>query len=460
MGVVDRAVDADGRTVALKRLALHGSAAEMDAARRRVRREVEALRRVDHPSVIPLLDVVDDGDDVVVVMPYLAGGSLADRVRTSGSLAPNEIERLARHLAAGLVAAQRHGIVHRDVKPSNVLFTDDGRAVLADFGVALLRDATSGLTATGALVGTPDFLAPEIARGESATPASDVFGLGATLLFAATGVGPWGTGEPSVLVARAARGRVTGLRSLTPELRRLIAPMVARSPRRRPAPIDLAAGADGTAIRATGHPRRRGGVSTLVAMGAGAALAGGAVLAALVVGTSETGEPAETAAAAPSPAECTPLPYQPCGEPVATGTDGRSCIAGRADYDGEQANGCEAVPDGIDGDAFRSSLTANLVPADDVDVYPLTISDALDLFCEGRLEVELTAPDGGSMRLELRDGNDLLGQVTSVDGELETLVVEEPSCLGDDGGTLEATVRWVGSRRTGADYELVRRGSF
>jgi len=168
----------------------------MHRARLRVRREAAVLATLDHPAIVRLLDVVDDGDDVVLVMPYLGGGTLADRVYAEGPMPGPAVNLLADQLFGALAAAHRAGIVHRDIKPANVLFDDAGRAYLADFGVATMRDATSGLTATEVVVGTPEFMAPEQARGERATPASDVFSLGATLRFAATGTPPYGRGTP------------------------------------------------------------------------------------------------------------------------------------------------------------------------------------------------------------------------------------------------------------------------
>src|SRR4051812_8859940 len=109
MGVVDLATDADGRHVALKRLPLHGSSEEIGRARARIRREAEVLGTLDHPGIVGLLDVVDDGDDVVLVMPYLAGGSLHDRVSTGGPLSEPEVGRLGDQLLDALAAAHRQG---------------------------------------------------------------------------------------------------------------------------------------------------------------------------------------------------------------------------------------------------------------------------------------------------------------------------------------------------------------
>ena len=196
MGVVDLARRADGTEVALKRLTLHGSSDDIARARQRIQREAEVLTRLQHPNIVELLEVIDHGEDVTLVMPYLTGGTLADRVVRHGPAPPEEVLRLADDLAGALAAAHRAGIVHRDLKPANVLFDADGVPHLADFGVASSRDDTAGLTAVGTVVGTPGFMAPEQARGEEAGQAADVFSLGATLLHAATGVGPYGKGAP------------------------------------------------------------------------------------------------------------------------------------------------------------------------------------------------------------------------------------------------------------------------
>src|SRR4051794_6402090 len=235
MGVVDLAVDDQGRPVAIKRLELHGSAAEMHRARLRVRREAAALAALDHPAIVALIDVIDDGDDVVLVMPYLGGGTLGDRVHARGPLPAVSVQLLADQLLGALAAAHRAGIVHRDIKPANVLFDEAGRAYLADFGVATMRDATSGLTATEVVIGTPEFMAPEQARGERATPASDVFSLGATLRFAATATPPYGRGDARVILTRAAEGKLDRLPADLPrDLRDRLAPLLDRRPDRRP----------------------------------------------------------------------------------------------------------------------------------------------------------------------------------------------------------------------------------
>jgi hypothetical protein len=470
MGVVDLAVDPSGRPVALKRLALRGSADEMHRARLRVRREADVLATLHHPHVVALLDVVDDGDDIVLVMPYLPGGTLAELVAAHGPMPPAYVDRLADSLLGALAAAHRSGIVHRDIKPGNVLFDEAGRAYLTDFGVALMRGVTSGLTATEIVIGTPEYMAPEQARGERATTASDVFSLGATLRFAATGEPPFGRGDPRVILNRAADAKIDPLpRSLPRGLRRRLAPLMAKRPERRP----TAAAARGSAsdTPTMRRPRRRrlwrsGGRVWPAVLGA--VVLALVALVATAVAVAEHGDDAAKSApptsrpATPRPAAktCTPLPYQPCGQPPAPFTNGRDCIDDHADYDGNRANGCEAAPDSVDGETLDNPISANLVPATDVDRYPFHLTQHLHLLCNGSVDIILTAPAGVAMQLQVFDGSDVLGSAVSRNGAPATVNLQPDSCFGGPGADLVATVSWVGAARSAADYVLERRGSW
>jgi hypothetical protein len=470
MGVVDLAVDDDGNQVAVKRLALHGSIHDMHRARQRVRREAAALATLDHPGVVRLLDVVDDGDDIVLVMPYLSGGTLTDRVRAHGPMPPAMVQSLADQLLGALASAHRAGIVHRDIKPANVLFDQAGNAYLTDFGVATMRDATSGLTATEVVVGTPEFMAPEQARGERATPASDVFSLGATLRYAATGTPPYGRGDGRVILNRAAEGKLERLPvDLPRDLRDRLGPMLDKRPDRRPTAAAAAGGsAGGTEVLASWR-RKRGrrpvGSRVWPAVAAIAVIALVAVAATAVAldrTRTSSAAVADSAAPATSPSStCTPLAYQPCGRPVAPFTDGVRCTDDHADYDADTTNGCEAAPDTIDGSTLnRPITTANLVPAGDIDRYPFHVNDNLQLFCDGALHVTLTAPAGVAMRLDVLRSGDPLATTVSTDGEPATITLGDPSCLGDDGTDLQARVSWVGDRRSAMPYTLERDGSY
>jgi hypothetical protein len=466
MGVVDLAHDDDGRLVALKHLVLHGSARDMDRARQRIRREAEALARLNHANIVRLIGLVDDGDEIVLVLPYLGGGTLADHVRQTGPLAPGQVELLADTLLDALAAAHRDGVIHRDIKPSNVLFDDQGGACLADFGMATIRDATSGLTATGAVIGTPDYMAPEQARGEPATPASDVFALGATLLFAATGEPPYGRVDPRLTLQRAARGRLAPVPpQLDRGLRRRLMPMLRRDPRRRPSAAGVKGGTAGTVVlpnHAAPAPQRvsRTGM-TVAAIGAVAAVT--AIISGIVLmqGGTTSGDSDNLAEVGPpSSAGCVPLPYQPCGAPVAPFTDGRQCIDDHADYDGQPANGCEAAPDAEDGTTFSRRLSANLVPAGDVDRYPTPVDDDFQLLCDGAFKITLVAPAGVSMRVDLLVGGEIVDTSVSSDERPATVRADDSSCFTSEDRDVIARVSWAAEARTSAPYELRRSGSF
>jgi hypothetical protein len=473
MGVVDLAVAPDGTRVALKRLAVGGSAAALREARARIRREAEVLGRLDHPRIVPLLDLAGGDDDLVLVMPWYRGGSLDDRVAEHGPLPATEVDHIADHLLGALAAAHRAGVVHRDVKPSNILFDDASRPHLADFGVATARDVTAGLTADGRTIGTPGFMAPEQARGEPAGPAADVFSLGATLRWAVTGAGPYGEGGRDVLLWRAANGMVEPAPAdpTVPErLRRRIDAMLAADPAARPTAAALAGGPDGTVIVPTPATpatppttppdagRRRRITTIVAAVAVAVGLAGGVTLA---IGLNDDGGgDDEAATTTPTTAACQPLPYQPCGGPVAPGTDGNACIDERADYDGDATNGCEAAPDALDGTGL-GRVEPTIVPVDDVDEFIVEARDGFQFLCDGTMTFDLTAPVGMSLKLTvIDDGGEVLGEVTSADGVSGPLEIEEPSCGGNDSGTLRAVVTPVGSDRVAAPYVLERSGNW
>jgi hypothetical protein len=460
MGVVDLARAADGTEVALKRLTLHGSADDMARARQRIEREAEVLTRLRHPNIVELLDVIEEGDEVTLVMPYLTGGTLADRVTRHGPAPAEEVLQLTGALSGALAAAHRAGIVHRDIKPANVIFDGDGVPHLADFGVASSRDDTVGLTAVGTVVGTAGFMAPEQARGEATGHPADVFALGATLLYAATGEGPYGRGAPDLLMVRAAQGKVQPIpRALPPTLRRALQAMLDPRPERRPSAAALAGGPEGTTVRRVVGARRRWPLWT----GAGGAVAVAALVAGVMVASRETGSaPPRSTTTSTSTTTCTPLPYQPCGQAEpALNTDGSACLTGFDDYDDDPRNGCEAAPDSVaDGSPLTTEVQANIVPRDDVDTFTMEVGDGSQLLCDGRFTVTLTAPAGSSLRLEVLDGETVLGQTTSADGVAASVALDEPRCFADDSTTLVARVSPIGSDRTAAPYRLARHGSF
>jgi serine/threonine protein kinase len=158
--------------------------------RERVLREARALARIDHPNVVTIHHIVDGGEGTYpwLVMELVSGGSLADRL-ARGPMSPAEAARIGRGVLAALTAAHDAGIQHRDVKPANVLLRPDGRPVLTDFGIAAIREATH-LTATGSIIGTADFMAPERISGQEGGSASDLWSLAMMLYTAVEGHHP------------------------------------------------------------------------------------------------------------------------------------------------------------------------------------------------------------------------------------------------------------------------------
>ncbi|TYL52150.1 serine/threonine protein kinase [Nocardioides sp. BGMRC 2183] len=202
MGIVHLARGADGRRVALKVLRPHviGDA----EARARLAREVGSLSRVRSPWVAEILAADPWGEMPYVVTRYVPGLSLHDHVQEEGPVADRDLYWLAGCLAEGIEAVHAAGVLHRDVKPSNVLM--EGRTpILIDFGLARVAEDPR-LTQTGWLLGTPGYLAPEILYGDEATPAADVHAWAATVAYAATGHAPYGRGPAMAIMDRARRG--------------------------------------------------------------------------------------------------------------------------------------------------------------------------------------------------------------------------------------------------------------
>ena len=189
--------DVLARTVAIKEVDLPpaGDPAHHDAVRERVLREARTAARLDHPNVVRIFDVVEDGDRPWIVMEVLTGHSLAEEIKEHGALAPARAAEVGLAVLDALEAAHRLGVVHRDVKPGNVQLCEGGRVVLTDFGIASSADDNS-ITRTGEVVGSPAYMSPERARGETLGPASDLFSLGATLYHAVAGQPPFDRGTP------------------------------------------------------------------------------------------------------------------------------------------------------------------------------------------------------------------------------------------------------------------------
>lgn len=198
MGEVWRALDQVlGRPVAVKLLR-----AEEPADAERFRMEAQIAARLNHPNVVGMYDFGAHHEQLYLVMEFVDGWSLAQERSLRGALAPAEAAAITAQAAAGLSAAHQQGVIHRDVKPANVMLTADRTVKIADFGIArFAEDAASTLTATGKILGTADYLAPERALGRSAQPASDVYSLGCVLYELLTGQPPF-SGATSLAVVQ------------------------------------------------------------------------------------------------------------------------------------------------------------------------------------------------------------------------------------------------------------------
>jgi serine/threonine protein kinase len=229
MGVVHLALDRHGRAVAIKVLRQH--IAHDPDARARLTREVSTLSRITSLRVAPIVDADVDGPTPYIVTRYVPGPSLDDHVTERGLLPPAELHRVASGLAEALDAIHSAGVVHRDVKPGNVLLVD-GDPVLIDFGIAHVADDIR-LTMTGLVMGTPGYLAPEVVGGEDVTPATDWWGWAATTAFAASGTPPFGTGPMSAVLARVSSGD-PDLEAVDPRIEPLLYAALSPNPGERP----------------------------------------------------------------------------------------------------------------------------------------------------------------------------------------------------------------------------------
>lgn len=217
MGVVHLALDRHGRAVAVK--VLRPSVAHDPDARARLTREVETLSRIRSRFVAPVVDADVDGETPYLVTRYVPGPPLDEHVADRGPLPPAELHRVAAGLAEALDAIHSADVVHRDVKPGNVLLVD-GEPVLIDFGIAHVVDDVR-LTSVGLVMGTPGYLAPEVVHGEDVTPATDWWGWAATTAFAASGNPPFGRGGMSAVLARVSAGE-PDLRAVDPRIEPLL----------------------------------------------------------------------------------------------------------------------------------------------------------------------------------------------------------------------------------------------
>ncbi|WP_415954402.1 serine/threonine-protein kinase [Streptomyces sp. KLOTTS4A1] len=258
MGTVFLGHAPGGQPVAIK--TVHPHIAQHPSFRERFRREVAAARQVSERWTATVIDADCEAAVPWVASAHLDAPDLTRQVTGHGPLAADGVRVLGMGLADALAAIHAAGLVHRDVKPSNVVLTDDGPRII-DFGIAKANATGPALTTYGVVLGTPGYFAPEQALGDDATAASDVFSLGATLTFAATGHGPFTATSATALLYKVVHDD-PDLRDAPPELLPALAVCLDKQPHRRPTPQQLrealtpqAAVSDGSVAR-PGQPRR------------------------------------------------------------------------------------------------------------------------------------------------------------------------------------------------------------
>ena len=296
-----------GRRVAVKLLARDADPARFD-------REARAVAALAHPNICQLYDYGEENGRPYMVLEYLGGGTLEDRLAAGEPLPDDETRRIARDLASGLGHAHERGLVHRDLKPANILFDDEGRPKIADFGIARLGGAMT-LTETGTLLGTAAYISPEQAEGQPATPASDVYSFGVILYRMLTGRLPF-EAENAIEVARKHISEpppppAERRRDVPPALAAVAMAALAKDPAARPADGSalvealrtgettisgaptLIAGTEPTAVIPPRRPRVRRPRATLPVLAAAVLVlaAAGALVAVLATRSSPTSKP-------------------------------------------------------------------------------------------------------------------------------------------------------------------------
>jgi len=238
MSVVYKGLDtALDREVAVK--VLHPHLANKSESRRRLAREAKAVARLHHPNILEVFDFSAEGaQDAFLVTEYVRGRTLKDCVETQGRMEPPELAAMIVHeIAAALAHAHEAGVIHRDIKPENVMIREDGVLKLMDFGIAKLLDIDERMTVTGALVGSPAHMAPEIIEGLEATAAADIFSLGTLLYALMVGRLPFTAANATATLKRILDGAYEDPRQRVPtlsdELADICATCLARDPARR-----------------------------------------------------------------------------------------------------------------------------------------------------------------------------------------------------------------------------------
>jgi serine/threonine-protein kinase len=235
IGVVFRAAADDGSLVALK--ILKRQLSTDDVYRRRFAREARVARAVRHRHLVPILDLGEARGYHYLAVEYVDGGSLRDRLDADGPLAVDRSIELAAQVASAIDALHAQGIIHRDVKPANVMLDRRGQAAVTDFGLAKGR-AYTVLTTPGHVMGTLDYIAPELIRGEQAGPAGDVYALGCLVYECLSGAPPFGDRHVLDVVNAHLEGTAPDLSAQRPDVPRALAEVVesamAKLPEQRP----------------------------------------------------------------------------------------------------------------------------------------------------------------------------------------------------------------------------------
>ncbi len=354
MGIVWRGRDELlARDVAVKEVQISGQAspAEAETIYQRTLREARAAARLSHPGAVTVFDVVEENGSPWIVMELIKGRPLDRVITEDGPLPPLQAAELGCSLVGALATAHSAGVLHRDVKPGNVLVTDDGRAVLTDFGIATFA-GDPGQTQAGMVVGTPGFTAPERVRGETATPASDLWALGATLFTAVEGRGPFDrAGGPTAITAGIAQEDAPRAPSAGP-LGPVIEALLRREPSTRPDAV--------TATRLLAEAAAA--VSAVAAASAGphAAILDPPVFAELSMpDLADPADDVEVSLASLAPYGFGEMPPGTSDEFVTSGLDGIAPGVGAAvglDATGLSATGLDTIS--LDGNADRSTTAS------------------------------------------------------------------------------------------------------
>jgi protein kinase-like protein/sulfatase-modifying factor enzyme 1 len=419
MGAVFVARDQrSGREVALK-IQLEGTRQGAETALARFRLEGEALTKLRHPGVVEVRDYGISGGLAYLAMELVPGTSLAELLHTRGSLPPRRAVEIALQLARALEHVHRGGVLHRDLKPANVLVTPDGRAVLTDFGLAKIVDQNQHLSTTGQLLGTPAYMAPELASGQvrQVGPATEVYGLGATLYDMLTGRPPFtDMGHYQLLVAVYSSDPEppsSHTEGIDAQLDALCLRCLAKDPRER-YPDMASLIPDLEAYAATGgalEQERRSpwpwlaGALVLIALAAGLALG---------VASQGDPEPAPSQAAAPAPSKAPALSWRAPGGHYAWRDEGLA-VELQAPGPVQAVLGRPLAP-GARDDAKTLSLEG---PSGPLRLQPLWEGELEPGSGSIPLEVAVLAKLGpGELVLAVREGERLLGAPAALSVEL------------------------------------------